>query len=260
MRNPDNVEPARCGIAVMAKASDPGRTKTRLSPPLTLAEAASFNTSFLQDIAENLAAAAALESIDGYMAYGPPGSDAFFHDIMPSSIGLFETWLPNFGDCLQLALARQFETGHRAACVLNSDSPTLPVSLLVEAARALAKPGDRAVLGPSTDGGYYLLGLKKVHSRLFEDIAWSTRHVASQTLQRAQEIGLEMVVLPEWYDIDDKAALHILACEVLDGAPFNPRLRGGRAPHSGALMRQLMSSGDFLERIGYMETLAKAAS
>ena len=87
--------------------------------------------------------------------------------------------------------------------MLNSDSPTLPTALLSETAEALARPGDRAVLGPSSDGGYYLLGLKTAHRRLFEDIAWSTERVAEQTLERAREIGLEVYRLPVWYDVDD---------------------------------------------------------
>ena len=62
-----------CGIAVMAKASAAGRTKTRLVPPLTFDEAAEFNTAFLKDVAHNIARAAELQSIDGYMAFGPPG-------------------------------------------------------------------------------------------------------------------------------------------------------------------------------------------
>ncbi len=87
---------------------------------------------------------------------------------MPSSIGLIEAWRPDFGDCLFAAIDRMLRV-HNAAVVLNSDSPTLPTSLLVEAARALARPGDRVVIGPSTDGGYYLLGVKARHRALFED-------------------------------------------------------------------------------------------
>src|SRR5580693_4943390 len=87
-----------CGIAVMAKASVPGRTKTRLVPPLTFAEAAAFNTAFLQDVAANILAASDRTSISGYMAFGPPESVAFFETMLPSGIGLIECWLPNFGD------------------------------------------------------------------------------------------------------------------------------------------------------------------
>jgi uncharacterized protein len=236
--------PSFCGIAVMAKASQAGRAKTRLSPPLTLDEAATCNTAFLRDIADNLLAAGALGSISGAMAYGPPGQGAFFQRHMPPGIGLFEVWEPDFGACLMRALQAQFAEGCRAACVLNSDSPTLPPSILVDAARQLEQPGDRIVLGPSSDGGYYLLGCKTVHPRLFEEIAWSTEIVARQTLERAAEIGVEVQLLPEWYDVDDAAALRTLIGETLDDRPFHTRLRSSPAKHSAALLQRMRDEAD----------------
>jgi rSAM/selenodomain-associated transferase 1 len=223
-------KPASCGIAFMAKASAPGRTKTRLVPPLTFEEAASLNTAFLQDVADNvlLAAkgAASDASIAGYAAFGPPDSEAFFHQTLPPAIGLIEAWLPNFGDCLLHTIEEIFARGHHSAVVLNSDSPTLPTAFLIEAAEALARPGDRAVLGPSLDGGYYLLGLKAAHRRLFEDIAWSTERVAEQTLQRAGEIGLEVYRLPVWYDVDDVESLRRLQSELDRPESLRNRLDG----------------------------------
>ncbi|HTH96901.1 MAG TPA: TIGR04282 family arsenosugar biosynthesis glycosyltransferase [Stellaceae bacterium] len=228
-----------CAIAVMAKASAPGRTKTRLVPPLTHEQAAAFNTAFLADIAENLMAASATERIAGYMAFGPKGAAPFFEQLMPPEIGLIETWLPDFGDCLFHALTTMLGMGYGSAVVLNSDSPTLPTEFLVWTAMALRRPGDRIVLGPSTDGGYYLLGLKERHRRLFDDITWSTEVVAAQTLERARELGLEIVMLPEWYDIDDGDALAVLADEVLLGKGFSHLSRSRPAPHSAAALREL---------------------
>src|ERR1700687_536733 len=86
---------ASCGIAVMAKASLPGKTKTRLVPPLTFDEAAAFNTAFLRDVAANIAAAGHEASIASYMAYGPPGSHPFFESISPADVGLIESWHPD---------------------------------------------------------------------------------------------------------------------------------------------------------------------
>src|SRR5215470_19323008 len=91
---------ALCGVAVMAKASEAGKAKTRLCPPLSLEEAAAFNTAFLKDIADNLIAAASQVSIAGSMAYGPPGSEAFFRAHLPAWIALREVWHPSFGQCL----------------------------------------------------------------------------------------------------------------------------------------------------------------
>jgi rSAM/selenodomain-associated transferase 1 len=244
-----NRRPYSCGIAVMAKASVPGRAKTRLSPPLALEEAASCNTAFLQDIGENLLRAGEIAPISGAMAYGPPGHGAFFERHLPPDIDRFEVWEPEFGLCLIKALEVQFARGHEAACVLNSDSPTLPHSILVETARILEMPGDRIVIGPSTDGGYYLLGCKSIHHRLFQDIAWSTDIVARQTLERAAEIGIGVHMLPEWYDVDDAAALGTLLGELLDDCPFHSKLRSSPARHSAALLQRMRNEADLDRRL-----------
>jgi len=249
----DDVRRA-CGIAVMAKASCPGRTKTRLAPPLTFDEAAAFNTAFLRDVATNIAAAdrevrGRGGRIDCHMAFGPPGSEPFFRNILPASVGLVEAWHPDFGDCLFAAIDKLLALGHGGAVVLNSDSPTLPTALLVETAEALARPGDHAVLGPSTDGGYYLLGLKAPHRRMFDDVAWSTEAVARQTLDRAAEIGLDVHVLPAWYDVDDIAALRMLRSELQDGISFAPGLVPHRATHSQELFDTLLRETDLAQRL-----------
>jgi rSAM/selenodomain-associated transferase 1 len=229
-----------CGIAVMAKASCSGVTKTRLCPPLSLDEAALCNTAFLKDVTDNLLRAAAGASLAGYVAYGPAGAESFFREHLPPEMGLLEVWYPDLGVCLVRALQEQFSLGHEAACVLNSDSPTLPSAFLVEAVRVLAAPGDRIVFGPSTDGGYYLLGCKRVHARLFEDISWSTDIVARQTLERAAELGLSVHMLPVWYDIDDAASLHIARRELLEGTPFHACIASSPAYNTVDLFARLL--------------------
>jgi rSAM/selenodomain-associated transferase 1 len=247
MTNPSDPS---CAIAVMAKASHPGRTKTRLVPPLSFEEAAAFNTAFLKDIAANLATAGAAALIAPYMAYGPPGTAPFFRDNLPAGVGLIETWFPNFGDCLFHAITAMLTRGYASAVVLNSDSPTLPTALLVETAEVLARPGDRAVLGPADDGGYYLLGLKQAHRHLFDDIAWSTARVAEQTRARAREVGLAVHELPAWYDVDDVASLRCLHGELFGGGSFDPALTANHAAHTAALIETLLGTGDFATRIG----------
>ncbi len=233
----------------MAKASQPGRTKTRLCPPLTFDEAASLNTAFLKDIAENLVTLSAEGSIAGAMAFAPRGSKGFFEAHFPASIGLYEVSNANFGSCLIEALTLQFAAGHRAACVLNSDSPTLPLGILLEMVEELAKPGDRAVIGPSSDGGYYLLACKALHTGLFEGIAWSTAEVFAQTLERAAIIGLPLHVLPEWYDVDDCSSLCVLIGEIFDGRGFSKRLRSSSPRNSAELLRSLVTTANLRERI-----------
>jgi rSAM/selenodomain-associated transferase 1 len=229
---------AACAMAVMGKASTPGRTKTRLIPPLSAADAARLNTAFLQDIIGNLLHAGREVPIAPHVAFGPAGSEPFFRDCLPANLPLIECSLPHFGDCLDRAITEQLRRGHVAACVLNADSPTLPTRLLVQAARALTGPDDAVVIGPSTDGGYYLLGVRRAHRRLFEEIDWSTPRVLDQTLQRAAELDLRVTILEEWYDVDDAAALERLrtdlaAVEVGESAGMYP------APQTRAALTRL---------------------
>jgi rSAM/selenodomain-associated transferase 1 len=242
---------ASCGIAVMAKASAPGRTKTRLVPPLTFEEAADLNTAFLQDISDNLVLAGQQAPIAGYAAFAPLESEDFFNRILPPEIGLIGACLSGFGDCLLYTIEEILARGHGSAVVLNSDSPTLPTALLVETANVLARPGERAVLGPSSDGGYYLLGLKTAHRRLFENIAWSTERVAEQTLERAREIKLDVHTLPVWYDVDDVDGLRRLHREVRQPRHAEGELDSRRPNYpaaSAALINRLWRDGDFSRR------------
>ncbi len=216
-----------CAIAVMAKVPQAGRSKTRLTSVLTPEQAARLSAAFLRDVTENIAAAARLAPIIGYVAYAPAGLEALFDGHLAAGTRLIladgSPPMPDavlgFGRCLLHAVQALLAAGHAAACVLNSDSPTLPTAILAEAARRLAAPGDRAVLGPADDGGYYLLGLKAAHAHLFADIVWSTASVAEQTLQRAREIGLPISLLPAWYDVDDAASLRRLARDIASPAP-----------------------------------------
>ncbi len=228
-----------CAIAAMAKAPRQGEVKTRLTPPLSLADAAELGGCFIRDIADNMLAAARSAPIRGYVAYSPRGSEAQFRALLPDAIGLLPSRRAGLGYSLADAAADLLAAGYVSACLVNADSPTLPTAVLVEAALALAAPGDRIVLGPAEDGGYYCIGLKQSHPRLFEEIDWSTERVFAQTLDRAREIGLDTVVLPAWYDVDDPVSLHRLTAELLDGntgggyaapytAAFLRRLRGGR--------------------------------
>lgn len=255
------MDRASCGIAVMAKASAPGRAKTRLVPPLDYDQAAALNTAFLHDVTDNILLAASRAApgatIAGYAAYGPPGSEDFFRSRFPA-IDLIPAWFSNFGACLLHAIEQMFARGHSAAGVLNADSPTLPTALLNETAAMLARPGDRAVLGPSSDGGYYLLGLKAAHRRLFEGIAWSTERVAEQTRQRAEEIGLELHVLPEWYDVDDVASLQRLHAEIFEIGRSGAGLSPLSARHTAKLLNELWPDGVFGRRTKARASLADA--
>jgi rSAM/selenodomain-associated transferase 1 len=233
----------------MAKAPRQGEVKTRLIPPLTPAEAAALSIAFIRDTAGNILAAAEITAIDGFVAYSPAGSEALFAGIVPERIGRLPPRRVGLGASLFDAASDLLDAGYGAACLVDADSPTLPTARLVEAARALAMPGDRVVLGGAEDGGYYLIGLKRPHRRLFEEIAWSTERVLRQTVNRAAEIGLEVHRLPVWYDVDDIAGLRRLIGDL--AAPDHtgpdrtgpdrtgPDRTGYAALHTAALLRRL---------------------
>jgi rSAM/selenodomain-associated transferase 1 len=223
-----------CAIAIMAKAPRQGEVKTRLVPPLTAAEAAALSAAFIRDTAESILAAAEIVAIDGFIAYSPAGSAALFAALMPEPIRLLPPRRIGLGVSLFDAASDLLAAGYGAACLVDADSPTLPTSMLVEAARVLAPPGDRVVIGPPADGGYYLIGLKRPHCRLFEEIAWSTECVFRQTLDRVAEIGLALHELPVWYDVDDIASLRRLIDDLAA-----PDRTGYSAPHTSALLRLL---------------------
>jgi uncharacterized protein len=248
--SPEVDRGGRCAIAVMAKAPRAGAAKTRLSPPLSAAEAAELSACFIADSASNIVAAARAAPIDAYVAYSPPGSAAAFRELLPAEIGLLPPRRIGLGESLSDAAADLLDAGYGALCLVNSDSPTLPTAILVRAAKSLLMPGDRVVLGPAADGGYYLIGLKAPHAELFAGIDWATERVFRQTLQRARSLGLAPIELPGWYDVDDGASLERLHAE-LDCDPVPLPGGGARhaAPCTSAFLRRL-DAGDWVEGAG----------
>ena len=221
----------------MAKAPRAGKVKTRLSPPLTLVQTAALNICFLHDTSVNLDG---LTGAAGVVCYTPVGDEAAFADLLPEGFLLIPQREGDFGERLLAAAQDLFACGFSSVCLIDSDSPTVPASAYEEAVAALALPGDRVVLGPSHDGGYYLIGLKAAHAAPFERISWSTEAVARETRQRCRDASLELVELPLWYDVDDKQTLDLLRAELMNGVPppFTSR-RGYPAPATREYLQEL---------------------
>lgn len=192
-----------------------------------------LSAAFLRDVTENIALAARTAPLAGCVAYAPAGEEALFEGVLAPGTPLIladgspimPAGVNGLGHSLLHATRRLLAAGHSAACLLNADSPTLPTHFLRQAEAALAMPGERAVLGPAEDGGYYLLGMKAAHAHLFQDIDWSTERVAEQTRARARALGLELIELPPWYDVDDIASRRRLAGE------FQRTAAGSAAPY-----------------------------
>ena len=213
---PNDSAPAAanfCALAVMTKAPRAGQVKTRLTPPLTPEEAARLNVCFLRDISAAIIKAG--HNARGIGCYTPVGSEEGYRDILPAEFQLIAQRKGDFGQRLAGAIEDLLAVGFGSVCLINSDSPTAPAAVFAEATRLLSSPNERVVLGPSDDGGYYLIGMKKLQPRLFERIDWSSDRVLSQTLERAAEIGLDVRLLPACYDVDDRTTLHRLCDDLL---------------------------------------------
>jgi uncharacterized protein len=223
-----------CALAVMAKAPKAGHVKTRLSPPSDPHQAAALNIAFLRDTLACLKEVKATASANVVISYTPIGEEAYFAGIVPDDVALIPQRGEGFGERLQYTAEDLFAAGFSAVCLIDSDSPTVPKGAYAEAVQRLLANEDCAVLGPSDDGGYYLLGVNASHPRLFENITWSTAVVAEQTLQRARQIDVPLYFLPTWFDVDDRQTLARLYRE-LQGSDH----KGFAAIHTGDYLRTI---------------------
>jgi hypothetical protein len=205
-------------LIVVAKEPVPGRTKTRLCPPFTPESAAEFYRCLLLD---TLALMARLEMADHTVAYTPDSARGYFEGLAPNGFRLVLQQGGDLGERLANALAHHFDLGYRRAVIMNSDGPTLPQACL-EAAFSGLDSAD-VTLGLSHDGGYYLIGMKRLHPDLFRGIDWSTEQVIPQTLAICRRLGLAVHQLPAWYDVDVEADLARLAGDLARDPAAAPR-------------------------------------
>ena len=208
-----------CAFVVMTKAPRPGQVKTRLTPPLTPEEAASLNICFLRDTGAAIVSAG--EGARGVVCYTPVGAEADYHGIFPDDFAFIPQRGTALGERLTLASQDLFAAGFSSVCLMGSDSPTVPASTFAQAIKILSSPDAGVVLGPTDDGGYYLIGFNKLHRRIFEEVDWSTESVLAQTKERANQSGLPFHLLPVAYDVDDRDTLSRL-CQDLIGLNADP--------------------------------------
>lgn len=227
-------------LIIFAKNPMPNQVKTRLIPQLSPEQAARLYSAFLTDWCETLAA---LPNATRVIAYTPPES---LPDLQ-ALIGKDAIYIPQVGDALgeRLISATQWaaEKGYPKILIVGSDSPTLPLSSVSQAIVTLDSRD--IVLGPSVDGGYYLLGFSAAHLAktvpfVFEEIAWSTESVFRQTVARVRSIGATLGLLPPWYDVDTPADVTFLHAHLAA-----MRLAGDKvqAVRTESLLGELFSAG-----------------
>ncbi|MDO8878665.1 MAG: TIGR04282 family arsenosugar biosynthesis glycosyltransferase [Pseudolabrys sp.] len=225
-------------IALVCKTPAAGHSKTRLSPPLRPEECAALSACFIRDVAAKVQSLVAGGAVDACAVYTPVGSEAALRELLPPGFALRAQSKGDLGVRMATAVADLLAAGHEGVIVIGSDSPTMPVAILREAIDAV-HAGDNVVLGPVLDGGYALIGLSRPHPRLFEDMPWSTPDVHALTVERAREIGLPVVNLPRWYDVDDAASFAMLEDEMRGIVPdfAEAGLKGSAAPATFEFLR-----------------------
>ena len=175
-------------LIVIAKAPQPGRSKTRLSPPLSLAGAAALAEASLRDTLECAAEVPVARRV--IALDGEPG---------PWLRGGFEL-VPQRGDGLDERLAAAFEDVGGPAVLIGMDTPQLRPALLRQALARLQRAD--AVLGPALDGGYWAIGLREPDRRLFEGVPMSSPHTCREQLERLAAHGRSVALLPQLRDVD----------------------------------------------------------
>jgi uncharacterized protein len=229
--------------AIICKTPMAGKSKTRLSPPLMPSECAEISSCFIRDLSATIYALAADGDVAPCAVYTPLGSETALRRLLPDGFNLFLQGEGDLGARLLKGVGDLLAAGYAGAILINSDSPTLPKAILRAAVDAV-RQGDNMVLSPAFDGGYTLVGLSRPHARLFEDIPWSTADVYSLTLQRAREVGLPVVNVPGWYDVDDAASFRMLEDEFAGIKPdFAPaHIAGAEAPATRRFLRARQSA------------------
>ena len=200
---------ASTALIIFAKAPVAGDVKTRLCPPLTPDEAASLHGSLVLDIIER---GALLKGCEQILAGAPNAEHPFFRAIKTRF--KIPIWNQR-GDDLGSRMAQAFQTAlgnpYQSGIIIGTDIPGITVSILSSAFKSLEEHD--IVLGPTEDGGYYLIGLKNAVPELFENITWSTDTVFSVTQQKAQSLGLSLKILPKLRDLDAEEDLLVFIQE-----------------------------------------------
>jgi rSAM/selenodomain-associated transferase 1 len=186
-------------LVVVAKKPAPGDVKTRLLTRLTPAQATDLYSCFIRDRIKEISR---LQGVDLAIAYTPKASKTSFSRFLSNGFQLFAQQGRNLGERLHNIFRQKLRQGYQAVCIIDSDTPDLPRALVAQAFRWLAERSADAVFGPCEDGGYYLVGLRQPREELFSDIPWSTSRVLSQSLRKAEALGLRTRLLPPWNDLD----------------------------------------------------------
>ncbi len=212
-------------LIVFAKPPVAGRVKTRLTELLTEREAAALYEAFLRD-----ALAQYLHFDADVRLYVAGATEPLAAPVVPTAVSVFRQCGDGLGARMARAFRETFDAGYGRIVIIGTDHPTLPSGYLEAASEALEQPGADSI-GPSADGGYYLLGMNRWYPQLFEAMTYSHAEVFVRTHARIRKVGVQPAVLPPWYDVDRPEDLQRLAADLAD--------RSNRAPHTRRRLKAL---------------------
>jgi rSAM/selenodomain-associated transferase 1 len=183
-------------VGIFAKAPEPGQVKTRLAVAVSPAWAAAVAEAFLLDVTERLATVAARR----VLCFSPTQARGYFESIAGPRFILSPQADGDLGRRMAAFFTDQFHAGAESVVLVGSDSPTMPIAFIEQAFVELERRD--LVLGPATDGGYYLIGCRGDLRSIFEGIPWGTSGVLAATLQIIARAHYRVALLPPWYDVD----------------------------------------------------------
>ena len=197
-------------IIIMAKVPSAGNVKTRLQPFLSPDECAALSKAFLQDAVNK--AKTVCENV--ILAYSPPAEINALKNILPSQNTFIEQTGRDLGEKMFNAFKFVFEQKTDAVVMIGTDSPTFPIDYIEQAFEFLETNSD-VVLGKTEDGGFYLIGLRKLPERIFENVAWSSPETFEQIFENIHRLKLHLREVPSWYDVDEREDFEKLQAEIL---------------------------------------------
>ncbi|MBI4443007.1 MAG: TIGR04282 family arsenosugar biosynthesis glycosyltransferase [Acidobacteria bacterium] len=211
-----------CAAILFARTPVPGRVKSRLFGHLTPEQACRLHCACTSDMAALLDQALPEARKWLFFSDTPIPQPGFGGLHLPPSFRCAVQEGDTLGNRMGNAFVRALAGGAQRVVIFGSDSPTLPAAFVRQAFASLADSD--IVLGPTEDGGYYLIGCRRFDPGLFENVAWSTAQVFAQTQANAQRLGYRMTVLPQWFDLDKWKDVERLLAEFHDGHPVPTHL------------------------------------
>ncbi len=195
-------------LIVFAKIPQANKVKTRLTSLITAEEAARLYDAFVKDaldVYQDL-------GVDVRLYFGP--SDvAIPQELQPAGVSIHTQKGEGLGARMAAAFAETFVAGYTKVVIIGTDHPTLPESFIKQAYEVISDPNAISI-GPSEDGGYYLLGMNSFFPQVFQDMTYSHDRVFLDTLARVEGTPASLHILPEWYDVDDPETLRRLVKDV----------------------------------------------